>query len=56
MITQKEKATIAKAQDYSVKLILEMGKMDKREREDFWRGLSNFEKDILFITFFKKLL
>lgn len=56
MITLKEKETIKKAQDFSAKLILKMGEMDKREREDFWRGLSNFEKDILFITFFKKLI
>jgi len=56
MITLKEKETIKKAQDFSAKLILKMGEMKPREREDFWRGLSNFEKNILFITFFKKVL
>lgn len=56
MITPKEQETIKKAQDFSAKLIIKMEKMSKSEREDFWRGLSDFEKDILFTTFFKRLI
>lgn len=55
-MTIKEQETIKKAQDFSAKLILKMGEMNKSEREDFWRGLSDFEKDILSVTFFKKLI
>lgn len=56
MITEKEKKLINQCQDFMVKSIELMSSMTKSERDEYWRCLSEFEKDILLIGFFKNHL
>ncbi len=39
-----------------IKIINDMDKMNKREREEYWRGLSDFEKGVFTIALLKKTL
>lgn len=50
-MTELEKIAINKAVDLTHQLINRMSKQNKKERDETWREMSEFEKKCMMITF-----
>ena len=51
--TKQQKTVLQKALKFTEEVVTKMGKMTKRERDRFWRELSEEQKQALVITFLK---